>query len=195
MTAHVDIEAGEPCPAPARGPEQDDDDAEPPGRPAARLVVDVVVEGGDWSAFEPLAEAVGAAADAAGAHPAAAVHLPATATVAFDSDASVRRLNRTYRGLDKATNVLSFPALPMPDGGPPAVPHLGDIVLADATLTREAMELGIPPRHHLLHLVVHGLLHLMGYDHEEDDEAEVMESLETAILATLGVADPYVRGM
>lgn len=193
MTAHVDSQASDPYPAPVLGADEGDDDTEPPGRPAARLTVDVVVEGGDWSAAEPLADVVAAAADAVSAHPAAAAHLPAAASVAFDTDAAVRRLNRTYRGFDKATNVLSFPAPALPGGGAPGCPsHLGDIVLADATLMREALELGIPPRHHLLHLVVHGLLHLMGYDHEADDEAEVMESLETAILATLGVADPYV---
>ena len=98
-----------------------------------------------------------------------------------------------YRGKDAPTNVLSLPFREEPhDPAGAAQPrHLGDIVLAVETLQREAAEQGIPPLHHLQHLVVHGLLHLLGFDHDAEVEAEAMERLETRILATLGVPDPY----
>ncbi len=112
------------------------------------------------------------------------------ACVALSSDAEVARLNATYRGKQAATNVLSFPAGPAPAGGGD-VRLLGDLVLAAETVTREAAELGLPLEHHLQHLVVHGLLHLLGYDHEMDEEAETMEALEVRILARLGIDDPY----
>jgi probable rRNA maturation factor len=104
-------------------------------------------------------------------------------------DASLRALNRSYRGKDAATNVLSFPFQPAPGGC--AVRHLGDVVLAAETVRKEAAEQGIPPAHHLQHLVVHGLLHLLGFDHDTDARAEAMERLEAQILVTLGIADPY----
>jgi probable rRNA maturation factor len=113
----------------------------------------------------------------------------AQACIALSSDEHVRALNRTYRGKDKPTNVLSFPAAqPIDDDGPI---QLGDIILAVETVEREADEQGVAPRDHLSHLVVHGLLHLLGFDHETVAEAEEMEGLETAILARLGIADPY----
>jgi probable rRNA maturation factor len=99
------------------------------------------------------------------------------------------RLNAAYRGKDNPTNVLSFPApAGMAADGPRA---LGDVVLALETLLDEAAAAGIPPAHHFQHLLIHGLLHLSGYDHEADAEAERMEALETALLARLGVPDPY----
>ena len=100
-------------------------------------------------------------------------------------------LNRDYRGRDRATNVLSFPGDPLPegDGGPPYL--LGDVVLAQGVCAREAAAQGKALADHLSHLVVHGVLHLLGHDHENDSEAERMESLEVEILAALGVADPY----
>ena len=110
-------------------------------------------------------------------------------------DAAVRALNAQWRGKDRPTNVLSFPAA-TPDeiararaGGPPLL--LGDVVLALETCRREAAEQGKPLADHVAHLVVHGVLHLLGHDHEDDAEADRMERLETAILAELGIADPY----
>src|SRR5690606_31530348 len=94
------------------------------------------------------------------------------------------------RGKDKETNVLSFPAYPVQPGAMPG-PMLGDIVVARETIEREAAELDKDIHAHLTHLLVHGLLHLFGYDHLEDDEAEQMEALETRILAALGLSDPY----
>ena len=101
----------------------------------------------------------------------------------------MRRLNRDYRGKDKPTNVLSFPRRRLLAGR--LGPLLGDIVLAAETVAREAEDEGLALDDHLTHLIVHGFLHLLGYDHEDEAEAAVMEGLETAILGGLGIADPY----
>ena len=103
-----------------------------------------------------------------------------------------RALNRRYRDIDRATNVLSFPSdaagMPLP---PDVARPLGDIVICGPIVEKEAAELGRRAGHHWAHLVVHGALHLLGYDHEEQDEAEAMQALETRILAAGGVEDPY----
>jgi probable rRNA maturation factor len=117
---------------------------------------------------------------------------PSRVTILLSTDASVRALNKTYRGKDAATNVLSFPSPPMPGQSEMDVRHLGDVILALETLTVEAADQGIVPLHHLQHLVVHGVLHVLGFDHETDAEALVMEGLETKILAHMGLPDPYV---
>jgi len=106
-------------------------------------------------------------------------------TVRFVDDEEGRALNRDYRGKDYATNVLSFPY-----ETDPVV--LGDLVIAPAVCAREAAEQGKAVADHMAHLVVHGVLHLSGYDHESDAEAEAMEALEGEILAGLGIADPYL---
>ena len=117
---------------------------------------------------------------------------PAELSVVLADDSLVQTLNRDYRGKDKPTNVLSF-ALTEADG--PEVEDaptlLGDVVLAWETLVRESAEQGKPLSNHLCHLVVHGVLHLLGYDHEVDAEAEEMERLEVEVLGTLAVPDPY----
>ena len=119
-----------------------------------------------------------------------------TASVLFTCDADVQALNAEWRGKDKPTNVLSFPMLERDDlldlapEGPPEM--LGDIALAHETCVREAAEKGVPVADHAVHLIVHGLLHLAGYDHEiSDADADAMEALETKALAVLGLADPY----
>ena len=121
-----------------------------------------------------------------------------TTSILFTSDADVHALNAEWRGKDKPTNVLSFPMMERDDlldltpEGPPEM--LGDIALAYETCAREAEEKGIPIADHAAHLIVHGLLHLAGYDHEiSDEDAEAMEALETKALAVLGLADPYGR--
>ena len=111
-------------------------------------------------------------------------------SLVFTDDAAIREINAEWRGKDKATNVLSFPAFPVTPGKMPG-PMLGDIVIARETLEREAQELEKSFEDHLTHLMVHGFLHLFGYDHIEKHEAEKMESLETRILAGLGLSDPY----
>ena len=119
-----------------------------------------------------------------------------SASLLFTSDAEVHALNREWRERDKPTNVLSFPMLErenllaLSPEGPPEL--LGDIALAHETCAREAAGKGIPIEHHAAHLVVHGLLHLAGHDHELGEaEAEAMEGLETKALALMGIADPY----
>ena len=103
-----------------------------------------------------------------------------------------RALNRHYRGKDYATNVLSFPA-ELPEGLPAGfrLPLLGDLVMCAPVVAREAAEQGKPLNAHYAHLTVHGVLHLLGWDHEDDTEAEAMERLEREILAALGIDDPY----
>ena len=100
-------------------------------------------------------------------------------------------LNRHYRGKDYATNVLSFPA-ELPEGV--KLPLLGDLVICAPVVAREAAEQGKPVAAHYAHLTVHGVLHLLGWDHEHDKDAEAMEQLEREVLAELGLPDPYVAG-
>lgn len=111
-------------------------------------------------------------------------------SILFTDDAAIRKLNAEWRGKDKPTNVLSFPAFPPDKDGPPP-PMLGDIALAEETVRREALDEGKPFESHLSHLLVHGLLHLLGYDHETEAEAQEMEALERQILARLAISDPY----
>lgn len=119
-----------------------------------------------------------------------------SASLLFTSDEEIHGLNREWRERDKPTNVLSFPMLDraallaLSADGPPEL--LGDVALAHETCAREAEEKGVPLAHHATHLIVHGLLHLAGYDHElSDEDAEAMEALETKVLAICGIADPY----
>jgi probable rRNA maturation factor len=107
--------------------------------------------------------------------------------ILLTGDAEMQALNREWRGKDTPTNVLSFPS--GEEQG-----HLGDVVLAYETVEGEAEQQNIAIADHAAHLVVHGMLHLLGYDHEQEDDAVKMETLETEILATLGIADPYGNG-
>ena len=116
----------------------------------------------------------------------------AEVSIVFTSDAEVQALNARWRGKDKATNVLSFPMADEPLPGSDAGRMLGDIVLAHGVCAAEAAERNIPVESHAAHLVVHGTLHLLGYDHETSDaDAEEMEDVERRALAALGIADPY----
>jgi probable rRNA maturation factor len=109
----------------------------------------------------------------------------------LSDDETIARLNGQWRGQDKPTNVLAFPAPALYAAGPNERTPLGDIAIAYETLAREAEVNGAAVSDHLSHLVVHGFLHLLGYDHHMDDEAERMERLERDILARMGVDDPY----
>ena len=142
---------------------------------------------------EPDAEAVIQRAIAAAAEAVEADVGDAELAVMLTDDPGIRTLNSNWRGIDKPTNVLSFPAL-QPEGAPKpgdAPRMLGDIAIAYETTRREADAEGKPFEHHLSHLAIHGFLHLIGYDHENDTDAEEMESLETEILEQLGIPDPY----
>ena len=161
--------------------------------PRHRLDVDVVHVGGNWACVANAEELIGQAIDALLLTEPGLVRRPSSVCMALSSDAEIRILNRDYRKQDKATNVLSFESgEEMPDGvvSDESTP-LGDVVLALETILTEAEDLGIPVAHHLQHLSVHGLLHLLGYDHETDGDAAVMEAMETAALARLGIPDPY----
>lgn len=154
-------------------------------------MIDVEIEDPAWSAAVPDADAlVRMAAEAAltSAVPRSVSEGEASLTILLTDDASVRDLNARFRDKDTATNVLSFPAAPNPEN------LLGDIALAYGVCVREAVEQGKPLGHHLQHMTVHGVLHLLGHDHIGDDEAEAMEGLERALLAKLGVPDPYLVG-
>jgi probable rRNA maturation factor len=112
-------------------------------------------------------------------------------TIRIVDEAEGQALNKTYRQRDYPTNVLSFPA-DVPDDLLD-IPLLGDLVICAAVVAREAAEQGKPAQAHWAHMVIHGCLHLLGYDHLDDDEAEEMEGLERALLAELGYADPYAE--
>jgi probable rRNA maturation factor len=159
-------------------------------------LVDLVIEEPRWETVglgglaEPAARAV---LVAAGLDPAR----HEVSLLACD-DARIATLNADFRGKAKPTNVLSWPAfeageIEAPDPRDPEPVFLGDLAIAYETCAREAEEGGIPLDHHATHLVVHAMLHLLGYDHEVEDEADAMENFETKILASLGVPDPYSR--
>ena len=142
---------------------------------------------------EPDAEAVIQRAIAAAAGSVDADVGDAELAVMLTDDPGIRTLNSNWRGIDKPTNVLSFPALQGEGARKPgdAPRMLGDIAIAYETTRREADAEGKLFEHHLSHLAIHGFLHLIGYDHENDADAEEMEALETEILEQLGIPDPY----
>ena len=164
--------------------------AKRPERPRSRpaLAIALRVDGGEWPSQPVLRRIARAALDAAVALTPFDFAPQAEVSLVFTDDTAVRRLNARYGGKDSPTNVLSFPG---DAGEAPLGPMLGDIVFAAETVRREAAAAGLTVRDHLSHLLVHGFLHLVGYDHEDDGEAALMEGLETAILARLGIADPY----
>jgi len=156
------------------------------------VAVDVLVESGDWPATAVVRRLAASAVAAAAASVADRIAPSAEVSLVFTDDAHVRALNRRHRGRDAATDVLSFPAAPQVAGK--SGPMLGDIVLAFETVAGEAAAARLTLAARVSHLIVHGFLHLIGYDHGNAGEAAVMERLETAILARLGIADPYEAG-
>lgn len=152
---------------------------------AARPAIDIIVDSSLWRAM-PEAQAVLRRAVAAAAM--AASKPDAELAILLTDDSAIRELNLKWRGFDKPTNVLSFPAHRVAGAASAA---LGDIAIAFETVEREAAAEKKPFSDHLAHLAVHGFLHLLGYDHETDDEADVMEHLESSILAQIDVPNPY----
>jgi len=172
----------------------------PPDRTTTGLELQTVVQAGKWPQFvtspefaTTISAALGRFVDFEGTE---------SAVVAFADNAAVEALNGQYRGKGKPTNVLSFPALAPPsedqssDSGRaadrPPVP-LGDIILALETIEAEADDQGIALEHHVAHLMIHGILHLIGYDHDTAATAEEMEALEIDVLASLDIANPYTE--
>jgi probable rRNA maturation factor len=176
-----------------------------PGNRAEPVKLEIAVRSALWrkqrTAQSVVRKAVLAAAKAAST-------APAELAIVLSHDSAIKALNRDWRGENTATNVLSFPAAPAgpspksgksakkssqktSDKSRPPIPYIGDIIIAYQTTAREAEAEGKPFSHHLAHLAVHGFLHLLGYDHENDRDAEKMESLERRILRRLTVPDPY----
>jgi probable rRNA maturation factor len=176
------------------------------GSTTGNLDISFSLEAGDWEAavadVEQLVEAAARAAFEAAERPEILDNAPAEMSLVLADDALVQTLNRDYRDKDKPTNVLSFALLDGSDDsdddtddvlareeGMPIL--IGDVILAFETVQREAREQGKSIENHLTHLVIHGVLHLLGYDHQSDPDADRMERLETSILARMGIADPY----
>jgi probable rRNA maturation factor len=154
----------------------------------SKIQIDVIVRSPRWRA-QPKARAIVKKAVSAAAK---AVSTPrAELAIVLGDDSAIRALNRTWRGQNKPTNVLSFPAAEPGGQKRSASPYIGDIVIAYQTAAREAVAEGKPFGHHLAHLAVHGFLHLLGYDHADDRDADAMERLERRILKRLAIPDPY----
>ena len=151
------------------------------------LAVDVMRHSEAWENSSVSDESIVRAAQAAFAEVRPEISQACEVVVVLTDDAEMQDLNRTWRRKDKPTNVLSFPANEVP--GDTAA--LGDIVIAYETVRAEAIETHIPLSNHVSHLVVHGILHVLGFDHLEEQQAEEMEDLERKVLAGLGIADPY----
>src|SRR5262245_17545645 len=158
----------------------------PLGRPTAPPHIDVQVQSSPWAA-RPLAEETVRISVLAAAATLSTVG--GEVSIVLTDDSAIRSLNRDWRGIDKPTNVLSFPASGVATGE--GMHLLGDIVIAFETLERECADESRDFLHRLAHLVVHGFLHLNGYDHESDQQAEEMEGLESRIMAGLNMPDPY----
>ncbi|PWK68333.1 putative rRNA maturation factor [Aminobacter sp. AP02] len=154
------------------------------------LDIDLMIEQGAWPSEDALRALVDRAVPAALAEAEVDVVDGVELSLVFTDDDSIQSLNAEWRQKDKPTNVLSFPAFPMAPGDA-LPPMLGDIVLAYETVVREAELEQKPLENHITHLIIHGLLHLLGYDHESDEEAEEMEALERQALARLAIPDPY----
>jgi probable rRNA maturation factor len=156
----------------------------------AKLKIDVLVDSDRWK--EP-AKARAAVRRAVGQAAATVSTTGTEIAIVLTDDSAVRELNRLWRGIDAPTNVLSFPSKQATRAGQGAnePPHLGDIVLAYETVAREAKAERKPFAHHVAHLAVHGFLHLVGYDHDKDADAETMEQTERKILRGLHIPDPY----
>jgi probable rRNA maturation factor len=155
-------------------------------RRAAMPVIDIQVVAKLWK-LQPTAEQT--VRDAIAAAAAMLASKEGEVSVVLTDDAAIAKLNRAWRGIDKPTNVLSFPSSKTTTGG---TVMLGDIVIAYETLVRECADEGGAFLHHLAHLAVHGFLHLVGYDHQNNADADSMEGLESRIMASMNMPDPYL---
>ena len=163
--------------------------------PHRSLSLDIVTEAGDWDSLGDNHVLLAPLTAAISAHPLLREHFPAQACIALSDDATVRRLNKQFRNQDKPTNVLSFPAHAEHGAPDEDSRSLGDIIVAFETVASEATEQHLRVADHLTHLVLHGVLHLIGYDHEAQAEAEAMEALEIELLAAIGIANPYAEAV
>ena len=152
-------------------------------------VIDVQRQAPQWRLIPGVTALVRQAARQAIRQSGLALQSHVEVAIALSNDANVRIANKAWRQQDKPTNVLSFPAVPVERL--PETPFLGDIILAYETVAEEAAKDHKPLEDHISHLIVHGVLHLLGHDHMTNEEASRMETLETAILAALGIPDPY----
>lgn len=150
---------------------------------AKKPIINLIISEKSWKTVSPLLEDEISLALEKTSHALSEDFSQREVSVVLTTDEEVHALNKTFRHQDKATNVLSFPSDEQAE--------LGDIILAYETVLKEAQELGISTLHHILHLIVHGFLHLLGYDHEADHEAIDMENLEIQILRTLNIENPY----
>jgi probable rRNA maturation factor len=155
--------------------------------PKPEIHIDVVVRSARWRK-RPAAKTIVKKAILAAAK--AASTSPSELAIVLSDDSAMQKLNRDWRGKNAPTNVLSFPAA-LPGKTRSASLYIGDIVIAYQTVAREAAAESKPFNHHLAHLAIHGFLHLLGYDHDNDRDAQKMERLERKILKRLAVADPY----
>jgi len=153
------------------------------------ITIDLTVEAGDWEKLGNVEALAQRAADAA-ISVAPDVDGELAVAVLLTDDAAMREINKDWRDQDKPTNVLSFPAAAHP--GMPGPRHIGDVVLAFETTQREAIDEGKTIEAHASHLIVHGVLHCLGYDHETDEQAEEMEALEVSALKGIGYVDLYL---
>ncbi len=156
--------------------------------------IDIIEQAGDWPSETEImvlvTRAISITVDVAGLK----LRQESELSIVLSDDEHVQALNKTWRDIDKPTNVLSFPVEDLEVGEMPGL-LLGDIVLAIETITKEANDFEITFNHHLTHLVIHGFLHIFGYDHIEDKDAELMEALEIACLAQLGITNPYTASI
>jgi probable rRNA maturation factor len=151
--------------------------------------IDIILSSNDWDGVDDLDPLTRRCIAASVAESGVRLASGCEMSVTFCADADIRKLNAQWRGKDAATNVLSFPT----PGSVEAKPLLGDIVVAYETVAREALEQNKTLNAHIAHMIMHGFLHLIGYDHESAAEAEEMESLERRIASSLGLRDPYAQ--